>query len=320
MRITVLSDIHYACKAEQALRDHEIRAVRNPFTRLALRFFRHYIWLRNPYDQNHLLDQFLERAGEPDFVVANGDYSCNTAFIGVADDAACQSARECLGKLRQRFGKKFAATFGDHELGKISLLGRNGGLRLASWRRCVDELSLAPFWRVEIGDYVLIGVVSTLIALPVFEPEMLPDERAEWQRLREKHLSEIRAAFDSVRPGQKILLFCHDPTAIPFLWREEKIRQRLPQLEQTIIGHLHSPLIFWKSNLLAGMPAIHFLGNSVRRYSVALHEARHWKDFKVRLCPSLAGIELLKDGGYLEMEIDPAAQQPLRMERRKILR
>ena len=30
-------------------------------------------------------------------VIANGDYSCNTASVGVSDDAAFQSARECLG-------------------------------------------------------------------------------------------------------------------------------------------------------------------------------------------------------------------------------
>jgi len=46
------------------------------------------------------------------------------------------------------------------------------------------------------------------------------------------------------------------------------------------------------------MPQIHFLGHTARRLSTALGKAREWKPFNVRLCPSLAGIELLKDGGY----------------------
>jgi hypothetical protein len=44
--------------------------------------------------------------------------------------------------------------------------------------------------------------------------------------------------------------------------------------------------------------------------SAALHEARYWKPFNVRLCPSLAGIELLKDGGYYTAELDAEARQP----------
>jgi hypothetical protein len=50
----------------------------------------------------------------------------------------------------------------------------------------------------------------------------------------------------------------------------------------------------------------------VRRWSTALHEARHWRPFHVRLCPSLAGIELLKDGGYFMVELDAEAVRPAR--------
>jgi hypothetical protein len=44
--------------------------------------------------------------------------------------------------------------------------------------------------------------------------------------------------------------------------------------------------------------------------SSALHRAKYWKPFHVRLCPSLAGIELLKDGGYLTVELDLEANNP----------
>jgi hypothetical protein len=309
----ILSDIHYAAAAEQARgHDFELRTIPNPLVRALARFYRHHIWLREPLRKNHLLDQFLEHGADFDYVIANGDYTCNSAFVGLSDDAACQSVLECLGKLRQQFGVKLRANFGDHELGKIPLFGGNGGMRLASWRRAREEVGLEPFWRLEIGSYVLLGCVSSLVALPVFQPDTLSAERPEWERLRAEHLAEIRRAFDALQPGQRVLLFCHDPTALPFLWREESVRAKLPQIEQTTIGHLHSNLILWKSRLLAGMPPIRFLGHTVERLSAALSEARYWRLFHVRLCPALAGIELLKDGGYCTLELDPEARHPAR--------
>ena len=139
---------------------------------------------------------------------------------------------------------------------------------------------------------------------------MLPAENAAWQTLRAEHLEQIRRAFSTLRPEDRVLLFCHDPTALPFLWREPSVHEKLPQIERTIIGHLHSPLIFLKSRLLAGMPVIRFLGHTPTRLSQALREAHYWKPFKVLLCPSLSGIELLKDGGFYSVEIDPQLGQP----------
>jgi hypothetical protein len=309
----ILSDIHYASAAEQARgQDFELREIRNPVYRSLARFYRHHIWLRDPLHKNHLLDQFIEQAGALDYVIANGDYTCDSAFVGISDDAAFQSVSECLGKLRERFGARLYANFGDHELGKFSLFGSHGGLRLASWRRAREELGLNPLWRLEIGSYVLLGFVSTLVALPACAGEMLPAERPEWERLRAEHLAEIRRAFAAVQPGQRVLLFCHDPTALPFLWQEEAVRARLSQIEQTTVGHLHSNLVLWKSRLLAGMPRITFLGHAIQRFSTALNQARYWRPFRVCLCPALAGIELLKDGGYCTLEIDPEARQPAR--------
>jgi hypothetical protein len=317
----ILSDIHYAGAAEQARgHDYEMRTIHNPLIRALARFYRHYVWLREPLLKNHLLDQFLERGADFDYVIANGDYTCNSAFVGLSDDAACQSALECMGKLRRRYGARLRANYGDHELGKIPMFASNGGLRLASWRRAREEVGLEPFWRLEIGSYVLLGFVSTLVALPAMEADMLPAERPEWQRLRAEHLAEIRSAFDALQPGQRVLLFCHDPTALPFLWREESVRAKLPQIEQTTIGHLHSKLVLWKSRLLAGMPPIRFLGHTVERLSTALSQARYWRPFHVRLCPALAGVELLKDGGYCTLELDPEARQPARFRFHRLLR
>jgi len=313
--IGIVSDIHYAGAAEHLRgNDYEFRTLTNPLLRFILRLHRRFIWLHQPLDQNHLLDRFLENGTKFDYAVANGDYSCNTAFVGVSDEASRESARECLEKLRKTFGERLRLTVGDHELGKTSFLGGRGGMRLASWRHVREGLGLAGFWRLEIGKYVLLGVVSSLIALPVYEPDTLPEERPEWAKLRQEHLAEIRKAFVELRAGQKVLLFCHDPSALPFLWREEAIRSRVNQIEQTVIGHLHSNLILRQGRILAGMPRITFLGHTATRISSALREARHWRPFKVRLCPSLAGLELLKDGGYLTARLDPQGVDPVQFQ------
>jgi hypothetical protein len=291
-----------------------------PVARALLHGYRRYFWLNEPLRKGYLLDRFLERADGFDWVVANGDYSCDSVFTGLSDDGALESARIALGKLRKKYGGNFHANFGDHELGKMSFLGRRGGMRIASWNRAINELDLKPFWTRPLGAYTLVGMVSSLVALPVFEPDMLPEERAGWEKLRSEHLALIREAFHGLAPGRKVILFCHDPTALPFLWREPAVRSRTDQIEQTIIGHLHSPLILWKSRMLSGMPVLRFLGHSIQRFSTALREARHWKPFKVRLCPSLAGLELLKDGGYYSMALDDSGKAPARFIRHRLPR
>lgn len=313
--IAVLSDIHYAGPREQAEGDdYELRVIQNPLLRFALRQYRNHVWLRHPLQQNGQLDRFLASVPAADYAVANGDYSCNTAAYGLSDDAALESARSCLKKLRSHFGDRLRLSFGDHELGKLRLMGTRGGLRLKSWERGIAELGIQPFWRLDLGQYVLFNCVSTLIALPVFAHDIQPEERAVWEKLREEHVANLRAAFASLRPGQRVLFFCHDPTALPFLARDPAIQPKLTQIEQTIIGHLHSNLYLRLSRLLSGMPVIRCFGHSIARMSTALSEARHWRAFRVRLCPSLAGSELLDDGGFLVVELDADASTPAKIQ------
>jgi hypothetical protein len=139
----------------------------------------------------------------------------------------------------------------------------------------------------------------------VYEPEALPDELEMWRALRRQHVAEVTRAFDEIEADRRLILFCHDPTALPFLWREPAVQRRARQIELTVIGHLHSALVLWQSRLLAGLPQVRFLGNAIRRMSGALREARDWRPFHVRLCPALSGIELLRDGGYARIELDP---------------
>jgi hypothetical protein len=310
-RVAIVSDIHYAGAEERARgHDYESRLIANPLLRAGVWLYRHFIWLRHPLEQAPQLERFLTAAGAADFVVANGDYSCDSGAIGVSDPAALASAQVCVGKLRAQFGDRIRFTLGDHELGKLSIFGGIGGMRLASLKQATATLGLPAFWKFSVGNYLLLGVASPLIALPASQTETLPAEWEAWLKLRAAHLAEIRAAFDALQPQQRVILFCHDPTALPFLWQEETIRRHLPQIEQTIIGHLHTRLVLWKSRWLSGIPPIRFLGNTVRRLTSALHEADHWWPFHVRLCPALSGIQLLNDGGYYTMELDPAAKLP----------
>jgi hypothetical protein len=309
--LALLSDIHYAGPREQAEGDDfEIRGISNPLLRFALRNYRRQIWLRYPLRQNGQLDRFLDATPTADYVIANGDYSCDTGACGLSDDGAMESAQVFVGKLRTKFGDRLCLNWGDHELGKLRLVGKGGGMRLKSWERGIMELGLPPFWRLDLGQYALFNCVSSLIALPVFAHDVLPAERAAWENLREQHLAEVRAAFASLHPGRRVLFFCHDPSALPFLARDAVIQPKLQQIERTIIGHLHSNLYLRLGKLLAGMPVIHGVGHSVRRMSTALNEARLWRPFQVLLCPSLAGIELLNDGGFLTVELEEEAKHP----------
>ncbi len=318
MRIVVISDVHWAGAAEKARRGWESRIISSPALRWLVSCYRRFFWLADPTAHNHRLDAVLARAGQPDLVVANGDYSCDSGFVGLADDAAFASAQECLSRLRGAFGGRLLATLGDHELGKMSLFGGAGGLRLASWRRATEELGLEPLWVRDSGSFVLIGLTSSLIALPAFQPEMLDGEREAWRALREAHLADLRRAFTEIPAGRRIILFCHDPTALPYLGQEEWMRERLPDLECTVIGHLHSPFILGTSRCLTGIPELSFLGNTARRLSGALRRARAWAPFRIVLCPSPAGIQLLKDGGYLELQAGGDAMSGLRAIRHRV--
>ena len=206
--VLIVSDPHYAGTAEQARRGYELACSPNWAVRQLVSLYRGHVWLRDPLGNGPFLDAFLQRSGPADFVIANGDYSADSAFIGVADDAALASAQECLGELRTRFGDRLHATIGDHELGKVSLVGGLGGLRLASWPRTVNDLGLRPFWQFTWGRYVFIGVTSTLLALPLLLREAPDSEHAAWEALRAEHLAAVRAAFAGLHPDQRVLLFC----------------------------------------------------------------------------------------------------------------
>ena len=311
LKLLVVSDIHYAGPTERSREGYEASTSNSPLQRAFLQLYRDNLWLKDPLGHNHFLDWFFEMCGEADLVVANGDYSCDSGFIGLADDAAFESAEICLNKLREHFGNKLIEIYGDHELGKKSLVGNVGGLRIESFHRCRDRLALKPFWKIQRGLYVFLGVTSTLIALDAMLPEALPEEREEWLSLRDEHVAEIDRVFRNLKKGQKVILFCHDPTALPFLAKIPSVRTQWGRIEQTVLGHLHSNFILNTAHRLAGIPPVNFAGFTIRRITRALGKARTWDPFKVILCPSPTGIQLFKDGGFLTVELHPDEPQPL---------
>jgi hypothetical protein len=302
-RVVVLSDIHYAGPQEQARGGLESSFVANPLLRALLMVYRDRIWLKSPMAQNHLLNQFFTRSPKADLVIANGDFSCDSAAIGLSDDASFESAGLCLEILRTRLEPSFKATFGDHEFGKMSIIGGRGGLRFRSYERAVQELNLEPLWDLNFGRWRLVGVASSILALPAFLPEILESEKSQWLTLRQTYISQLEKIFESIDAGERIILFCHDPTALPFLREIPAVASRISAIEKTVIGHLHSEMFLWKSRLLAGVPEVRWAGNTVRRYSAALNRARRWKAFNVILCPALAGIQLFNDGGFLVLDL-----------------
>ena len=310
MRLLILSDIHYCGPSERHRRGHEARAIANPFLRSAASAYRRWIWLADPYAHNPLLEHVLRSFPNPDWVLANGDFSVDSGFIGIADNASLESASLCIGHLRAKYGDRLRTTVGDHELGKASLFGKVGGPRWRSFERLEPELELLPFWTQAIGRWTWIGVTSSLLALPLFDSEILPEEREQWNAARASHIGDITQALDALPPDHQWILCCHDPSALPFLAEIPAVRAKLPRLRQTLIGHLHSQTVLKLAKHLRILPRLDFLGNTARRLSRAVRKIDTWQPFHVTLCPSLTGIEWSKDGGVLTAEWNPESDSP----------
>lgn len=306
--ILALSDIHFASSGEIARRNPEADAVERIWLRPLAAGFRS-LWLGRLEWNNRLLSKFVDVEGAADLVVANGDFSCDSAFVGVSDDAAFDSAKQCLSRLRSRFRERFEATIGDHELGRKSAFGGSGGPRLESWFRSVNELKLRPFWQVDFGCYVLIGVTSSLLALEGFESQLLPEERPAWNDLREAHICQVRDAFNEIPRDKRILLFVHEPAALNWMAREQAVQRRLGQIEQTFIGHLHFRSVFWVMGHMAAL-RLPLGSDAMRRYSHVREWNLLWRSFNVRLCPAL-GCQLLPLRGlYYQIVVDLSGRDP----------
>jgi hypothetical protein len=189
-----------------------------------------------------------------DYLVAGGDYSCNSGFIGLADPAAFASAAECLKKLRAQFA---IASFPSSVTMNSASLASSANKVECAWPagRAPSMISAShPSGRKTLGRYTLSGSPPPSSPFHLLEADVLPAELDAWRNLRETHLHQIRELFASIPSTQKNLTLLPRPSALPFLWRESSVQQKLPQIERTIIGHLHSPSSCGRANCWPACP------------------------------------------------------------------
>jgi hypothetical protein len=116
-------------------------------------------------------------------------------------------------------------------------------------------------------------------------------------------------AFEALPRRARVILFCHDPSALDVLGRLPVVQSKLSQIALTVIGHLHSPGLLWVARRAARLGS-----RWTPRYPVArivakgLAGVRSWELFHPVVCPSTFGTGHLAAGGLLLIEDDSRGQ------------
>lgn len=326
MRLAVISDIHVLGPGEHE-RDREVVAglgagrgwLRTGWRHLLHRARRRF-WNWHPESRQDCFFKALEdiQAYHPDWVIANGDYGGDAGGVGLSDEATYESAAGVITLIREIFPERCHFIFGDHDIGKYSTAMQQGGIRLASLDLGEQRLGIRSFWHERVDDMDVIGVNSSLITLDHFLPEALTDEIPEWKRRKAEHERVVTEAFASLSADARVILCCHDPSALGVLVQNPVIEQRLPQLELTVLGHLHEPRLLY---LAQNMP---LLPNWKPKYPVAriisegIRSAHVWARFNPIVCPSPFGTGHHLSGGVLFIEKDSTGRITARRHRIKI--
>jgi hypothetical protein len=325
MRLAVMSDLHVMGPGEaasslasaQALGsdDHPMRRrFRRGLNRIRDRF-----WHWDPHSREACFHHALEVVADyhPDFLVLNGDYGGDHEGVGLSDDHTFASAAMVIAIIRETFADRARFVFGDHDIGKYNTIRGRGGIRLHSLRRGEENLGIQSFWHVEHEAHHLIGVNSSLLSLGLFLPEALGEEVDDWRRLREEHLARVIEVFEGMPSHARIILFCHDPSALAVLGALPEVRRRQSQILRTVVGHLHTPGLLALNRLVGRLPAPPSNAYPIARIvSEGARGARAWKAFHPVVCPSTFGVGNHIDGGVLFLE--SGGPQGLRVERRHI--
>lgn len=310
MQLAVISDIHMVGPAELALAEESYdalrqnadavtRALRSSLYRVRRRFWNGHLKWRNTAFLR-ALDEAAEL--DPDWVVANGDYGGDFGGVGLSHGATFDSAKVAVDMIRSRFPERSRFVFGDHDLGKYSTVLREGGIRLESLELGERVLRIPSFWHEVDDGYHLLGVNSSLFTLDLFLPEAIREEIPEWKRRRAEHIEMVTRAFEELPAKGRVILFCHDPSALTALRHIPAVRRHLQQIEMTVIGHLHSPALLRLARYASR------LSDLTPRYPVArivaqgLAGARHWNQFHPVVCPSTFGTGHHVAGGILLLQ------------------
>ncbi len=323
MRVAVISDVH-VLGPDEARRTHRIyREVGSHHSFLtrkwhrALMRIRRRLWNWHPENRYACFVRALDEIAlfRPDWVVANGDLGGDAAGVGISAREAFESVRRVVDLLRCTFPERCRFVYGDHEIGKHSTELRRGGIRLESLRRGEQALDLPPFWHTRDGRWHLIAVCSTLLSLRLFLPEALPAEIPEWEERRQGHLSRIRETFAALPSDARVLLFLHDPSALSVLEELPEVRARLPNIERTIVGHLHAPWLLKPTMWLSRLPAPKLNYPVARIIAHGARGAHRWPTFRPVVCPSTFGAGHYFSGGVLFLETDAADRLHVRRHR-----
>jgi hypothetical protein len=312
MRLAVLSDFHVLGPGELEKNDQsyqQLGADVDPVRRLwrkGLYRVRRRLWNTHPELRATAFRKAMDEVADfnPEWIIANGDYGGDTGGIGLSDEHTFESAAGVVDVLRRRFAERMRFVFGDHELGKYSTVLRDGGIRLRSLELGEQKLGIPSFWH-EVDEHIhLIGINSSLFTLELFLPEALVEEIPEWRRRRDEHIALVSHAFDGLPKNARVLLFCHDPSALAALSQVPVVIDRLSHIEMTVIGHLHAPSLLKLANLVPRARPKKWRP----KYPVArivahgLEGVRSWKMFHPVVCPSTFGAGHHVHGGVLFIE------------------
>lgn len=311
MRLAVMSDLHVMGPGEEAsslesvqtmgAEDHPIRRrVRRGLNRVRDRF-----WHWDPQSRKACFHHALEVVADyhPDWLILNGDYGGDHEGVGLSDDHTFESAAMVISMVREMFPGRTRFVFGDHDIGKYNTVRRQGGIRLDSLTRGEQRLGIESFWHLEHASHHLVGVNSSLLTLGLFLPEALSHEVDSWKTLRDQHLERVSAYFEGLPSHARILLFCHDPSALAVLGELPAIQRRQSEILHTVVGHLHSPRLLALNRLIGHLPAPPNSAYPIARIiSEGARGARAWKDFRPVVCPSTYGVGNHVAGGVLFVE------------------
>jgi hypothetical protein len=241
-------------------------------------------------------------AYSPDWIIANGDYGGDVGGVGLSNTSTYESVASVVNVIRARFPDRCRFVFGDHDLGKYNTVLREGGIRLGSLELGEKTLGIPSFWHEIDEDIHLIGVNSSLFTLDLFLPEALTAEIPEWRRRRAEHIEHVSHAFDGLPDHARVLLFCHDPSALTALSQIPIVVERLDQIEMTVIGHLHSPTLLHLARWLPKAKGWRPKYPVARIIAHGLEGARSWDMFNPVVCPSTFGTGHHVSGGLLFIE------------------
>ena len=323
MRIAVVSDLHVAGPGEHAETRESVRllghgegSVRRRFRR-GLNRFRDRFWHWQPESRAACFVQALQHIYNynPDYLVANGDYAGDHSGMGLSDDHTYESVNHVVSLIREIFPERSRFNFGDHDIGKYNTVRRQGGIRLRSLERGL-ELGLESFWEIAHDNVLLIGVNSSLLTLELYLPEALPEEVDDWASRREAHVQQIVERFRGIEDGHRVILFSHDPSAMGLLSSLPEVRKRLSQIECTVVGHLHTPMLMGLTRMMRHVPVLKTNYPIARIVTHGARGAQDWKRFNPVVCPSTYGVGNHISGGILLIEA--RSRGPLAVTRQRI--